>query len=159
VKVIAMLIAAAAVLVWAPTAVAGVTFVPPGNSSAGEYSDIVPTSGGDRPGVSFPGSPDGGHGGGASPRTVSKLNALGSAGRAAARFAASTAPVEARRARVQPRGLAAAESRDTSPLSAIVKLLTGGSSQGGSGLLLPLTLLIAAAAVSAVALVRRRRIS
>src|SRR6476661_9140018 len=115
-----MLIAAAAVLASAPSALAGVTFVPPGNSSAGEYSDIVPTSGGDRPGISFPSDSGGRNRGGASPSTVSRLTALGPAGRAAARFAARTAPVEARRGAgggaragtgVQPKGLAA-ESHD-----------------------------------------------
>jgi hypothetical protein len=151
-------------LALAPPALAGVTFVPPGNSSAGEYSDIVPTSGGDQRVVTLTGQGGGRHGGPTSPSTVSKLNALGPAGRAAAQFAQRTAPAGARPgagtgAGVRSQSHLAAESQGTSPLSAILKRVLGSSAEGGSGLLLPLTLLIAAAALAAVALLRRRQIS
>ena len=161
-KPIVLSVAIVGALALAPPALAVRTIAPPGNSSAGEYLETVPTSNGNRRSDSFPGGGGGGgHRGGPSASTVHRLGGLGTAGKGALAFARRTAPSTARppRAFSRPAGAVAdAGTSGPSPLDAIVKRVLGSSDSGGTGTLLPLTLLVAAIALSAVALARRRQI-
>ena len=160
-KPIVLSVAIVGALALAPPALAVKTIAPPGNSSAGEYLETVPTSSGNRRSDSFPGGGGGGgHRGGPSASTVHRLGGLGAAGKGALAFARRTAPSTARppRAFNRPAGAVADAGTGGSPLDAIVKRVLGSSDSGGTGTLLPLTLLVAAIALSAVALARRRQI-
>ena len=80
-KPIVLSVAIVGALALAPPALAVKTIAPPGNSSAGEYLETVPTSNGNRRSDSFPGGSGGGggHRGGPSASTVHRLGGLGTA--------------------------------------------------------------------------------
>jgi len=157
------------------------TIAPPGNSGVSQYVEDIPTARGPRPtstinpgggGSGASSSPGASGRGSASPtgrgsaggvgRTstgvpASTLRALarhGASGRRAAALAVATAPAVARHAR----GKAKREAGDgTSPLLALVKTATGGSSGGaGLGVLLPVIFALVAAGGVALGLMRRR---
>jgi hypothetical protein len=162
--------------VFAPPAVAKKVNAPPGNGSAGEYLEVVPTPHGDQRSDSFPpgggGSTRGqGPGGqavrGPDARTTRALSALGARGRAAAEFAQRTAPPRIAHGRrgsghsgggSDLHGFGATKGvhagRSDSPLGATIKRLVGGDDAGSS--LLPLTLVVTALGLTAIALLRRR---
>lgn len=144
--------AAVAVASFPPVATAQ-RVVPPGNSGASQYTETLPGPGGD--------VPTGEAKGGASPAkalgasNAARLEALGTAGRAAARLAAETAPGRADGHRGA--GPGGAENPSGTPaLSQILGQVTGSSDSGGMGLLLPLLIALAAVAAAALVLIRRR---
>jgi hypothetical protein len=165
---IAVLLAAAA-----PSAAAQHT-VPPGHSGASQYTETLPTAGGETPtssvhsgtavgGPSDSGGGAGGNGsGGASEATpeitptqalgshnARRLEKLGPEGKAAAQLAASAGAPAAHSAADRGGG------DGSSPVQQVVGELTGTSGSEGMGLLLPL--LIAMTAVVAVAFIFTRR--
>src|SRR5207248_3175084 len=122
---IVVLMAVVGALALAPSALAVQTVAPPGNSSAGEYLETVPTANGNRRSDSFPGGSGGGHRGGPPAATVRRLDALGSSGKGALAFAQRTGSNRARPSTgtfSRPAGsVADAGTSGPSPLDAIVK--------------------------------------
>jgi hypothetical protein len=113
--------------------------LPPGNSGIDQYTENVPSAGGDKP-TAGPGAGGGGGAAGGqttvlSPGTKSKLDKLGANGKAAARAAEATGP---------SRGSGQATS-DNPPGS------------DGFGFLLPLFLVLALLGAAAVYFARTRR--
>jgi hypothetical protein len=144
---------------------AKVTIAPPGNSGVSQYQEDVPTAKGNQPSSSI--APGGGGGGGTkgpgassglSSSTLRALDNQGSAGRKAAALAEATAPGAGHPAR-PPASKITGGSQDSgsSPISSVVKALTGSSSSGGLGPLLPIILLASLFGAAALALLRRRR--
>jgi hypothetical protein len=132
------------------------TIAPPGNSGVSQYQEDVPTAKGNRPTDTIvPGG--GSHGGGSSGGTISTstlraLDKQGSAGRKAAVLAEATAPGSARPAKSGGANIAPGSS----PVSSVVKALTGSSSSGGLGPLLPIILIVSLLGAAALAILRRR---
>ena len=132
------------------------TIAPPGNSGVSQYQEDVPTAKGNRPtNTIVPGG--GSHGGGSSGGTISTstlraLDKQGSAGRKAAALAEATAPGST------PPAKSGGANTDpgSSPVSSVVKALTGSSSSGGLGPLLPIILIVSLLGAAALALLRRR---
>jgi hypothetical protein len=131
------------------------TIAPPGNSGVSQYQEDVPTAKGNRPsntivpgggGTNGPGS----SGGAVSPSTLRALDKQGSAGRKAAALAEATAPSNA------PKPSASSQDQGSSPVSSVVKALTGSSSSSGLGPLLPIILIACLLGAAALALLRRR---
>jgi hypothetical protein len=158
---------ASALLVAAP-AQAGKTktYAPPGKAGSSEYSEIVPTPGGN---VQTPAM------GGGNPTAkqisslgrgktgVGKLSKLGKQGAAAAQFAQQTAPaaVHSTHGLAGPKGASASptpipSSTSGSAFSGITHLL-GGSDSGGIGVFLPLLLAFCLGAAVAISALRVRR--
>jgi len=114
---LAMAIAACA----APSAAAE-AIVPPGNSAATQYTETLPTTGGEKG--------DGGHKGGAVPaktlggRNAHRLESKGPQGKAVAKFAAETAPASVAATATRAAGEAAGAGGASE---------TGGGAQGGGG--------------------------
>jgi hypothetical protein len=146
---------------------AKVTIAPPGNSGVSQYQEDVPTAKGNQPSSTIaPGGGGGGGGGtkgpgassGLSSSTLRALDNQGSAGRKAAALAEATAPGAGHPAR-PPANKITGGSQDSgsSPISSVVKALTGSSSSGGLGPLLPIILLASLFGAAALALLRRRR--
>ena len=135
------------------------TIAPPGNSGVSQYQEDVPTAKGNRPTDTIvPGG--GSHGGGASGGTISTstlraLDKQGSAGRKAAALAEATAPGSAPPAKSG--GANTSGNSGSSPVTSVVKALTGSSSSGGLGPLLPIILAVSLLGAAALALLRRRR--
>src|ERR1700683_1937273 len=103
------------------------TIAPPGNSGVSQYQEDVPTAKGNRPTNTI--VPGGTHGGGSSGGTISTstlraLDKQGAAGRQAAALAQATAPGSAR----PSKSGGANASSGSSPVSSVVKALTGSSS-------------------------------
>jgi len=135
----------------------GSSIAPPGNSGVSQYREDVPTAKGNRPSSAFvPGgtSGSGPSSGALSSSTVRALDKQGSAGRKAAALAEATAPSIA-----GPSKNSGSASQDpgSSPVTSVVKALTGSSSSGGLGPLLPIILIGSLLGVTALAVLRRRR--
>ena len=137
------------------------TIAPPGNSGVSQYQEDVPTAKGNRPSNTI--VPSGGtHGGGGSGGNVSSstlraFDKQGSAGRKAAALAEATAPTAPTRTR-PTNGTGVTQSSGSSPVTSLVKALTGSSSNGGGlGPLLPIILIASLLGAGALALMRRRR--
>jgi hypothetical protein len=173
----ALVLAIAAVLVVAAPAGAASKTVPPGHSGASQYTETLPTAGGESPtsspthqGAVGSGSDKGGGGGtsggttteGGSTETAEvtpaqalgaknarRLEKLGPEGEAAARLAASAGAPAAR----STPGHGASDG--SSQVGQVVGELTGTSGSAGMGILLPL--LIAMTALVAVAFIFARR--
>jgi hypothetical protein len=133
------------------------TIAPPGNSGVSQYQEDVPTAKGNRPTNTI--VPGGTHGGGSSGGTISTstlraLDKQGSAGRKAAALAEATAPGPARPSKSG--GANTNGGSGSSPVSSVVKALTGSSSSGGLGPLLPIILIVSLLGAAAIALLRRR---
>jgi len=132
------------------------TIAPPGNSGVSQYQEDVPTAKGNRPTNTI--TPSGGtHGGGSSGGTISTstlraLDKQGAAGRQAAALAQATAPGSAH----PSKSGGANANAGSSPVSSVVKALTGSSSGGGLGPLLPIILIVSLLGAAAIALLRRR---
>ncbi len=150
------------------------TVAPPGNSGVNQYVEHVPTACGDKPtsgtqgggvggGAGGPGGPGGpGSGSGISGQTASQLAKLGAAGKAAAAFAQATAPSRGKGSGGQNGNHgsvsgATAGGSGSSPITSLVKALTGSSSGGGLGTFLPILLVATLIGVTGIALLRRRR--
>jgi hypothetical protein len=138
------------------------TIAPPGNSGVSQYQENVPTAKGNQPSNTI--SPGGGTngpgstGGSLSPSTLRALDKQGSAGRKAAALAQATAPRTGRTAGT-PTVKTNAGSQDSgaSPVTSVVKALTGSSNGSGLGALLPIILIASLLGVTALAVLRRRR--
>jgi hypothetical protein len=149
-------------LIAAPAADAAPTTIPPGHSGASQYTETLPTAGGEKKTDAIQGGgPGGGEGGGSPPASpeqalgsenARRLEKLGPEGKAAARLAATgaTGPGGARH------GSRLASDGGSSPLKQIAGELTGTSGSGGMGLLLPLLILMTAVVAVAFLLIRRR---
>jgi hypothetical protein len=128
--------------------------VPPGNSAASQYHETLPGAGGNEQTRDI-----GGEGGRAPAKVLghanaARLEALGPEGRAAAQFAAQSAPNNTAR---QPHGVGGASNPSgSSALSQVLGQLTGSSGSGGMGLLLPLLIAMTIVGAAAYALGRRR---
>lgn len=141
------------------------TYAPPGKAGSSQYSEVVPTSGGN---VATPAM------GGANPTAkqisrlgagrsgVGKLAKLGKQGAQAAQFAQQTAPtiVHSTHGLRGPGGGTAASAPLTSTggsaFSGLTHLL-GGSDEGGIGVFLPLLLAFGLGVAVAISVVRVRR--
>jgi hypothetical protein len=154
-------------LTWVPIASAAKTkvYAPPGKAGTSEYSEVVPTSGGNV----LPPSMGGGNPTaaqisriGPGKAGVRKLSKLGKQGAAAAQFAQATAPAVIHSAHglkgpPSPTGSATLTAAPGgSSLNGVADLL-GGSDAGGIGLLLPLLLAFGLGWAGAVVLLRVRR--
>lgn len=141
------------------------TYAPPGKAGTSQYSEVVPTSGGN---VQTPAMGGGNQTAaqisriGAGRAGVRKLSKLGKQGAAAAALAQQTAPalvkpahgLASRSSKAAPATLIAASGG--SALSGVSHLL-GGSDSGGIGLFLPLLLAVGLGVAVAAAAVRSRR--
>jgi hypothetical protein len=175
----AVLATISVLLVAAAPSAAAQHAVPPGHSGASQYTETLPTAGGETPTTSVHagtavGGPSGGgggaggngHGGGGSggatesaaevtptqalgAHNAKRLEKLGPEGKAAARLAASAGAPAAHSAASH------GGSDGSSPVKQVVGELTGASGSEGMGILLPL--LIAMTAVVAVAFIFTRR--
>ncbi|HEX3905131.1 MAG TPA: hypothetical protein VH853_20015 [Polyangia bacterium] len=170
-----LLAAIAVLLVAAAPASAGARdAVPPGHSGASQYTETLPTGGGETPtssvhpgGVGGPGDGGGPGGGnsvggtsGATPEVTptqalgahhaKQLEKLGPEGKAAARLAASAGAPAAHAAASHGGG------DGSSPVKQVVGELTGTSSSEGMGILLPL-LIVMTALVAVTFIFARRR--
>ncbi|HWF51455.1 MAG TPA: hypothetical protein VG294_12520 [Solirubrobacteraceae bacterium] len=154
---VALALPASAVAASSPT-----TIAPPGNSGVSQYREDVPTAKGNRPSSAF--TPGGGgstgsgySGGSVSPSTLRALDKQGSAGRKAAALAQATAPSTG--APAGPKTFktnAGSQGSGASPVTSVVKALTGSSNGSGLGALLPIILIASLLGVSALAVLRRR---
>jgi hypothetical protein len=136
------------------------TIAPPGNSGVSQYREDVPTAKGNRPSSAFTpgGGGSNGSGGSVSPSTLRALNKQGSAGRKAAALAQATAPTSGTPAGPKTvKANAGSQDFGASPVTSVVKALTGSSNGGGLGALLPIILIACLLGVTALALLRRRR--
>jgi hypothetical protein len=165
-------------LVGASASAAAQPTVPPGHSGASQYTETLPTAGGETPtkpihqSTGGAGSGKGGGGGGNSSGTTEgstaepapqfsptqalgaknakHLEGLGPEGKAAARLAASAGLPAAR----SEAGHGAGEG--SSPVKQVVGELTGTSSSEGMGILLPLLIVMTALVAVAFIFARRR---
>jgi hypothetical protein len=153
-------------LAWAPPALAGNTkiYAPPGKAGTSEYSEVVPTAGGNvlPPAVSG-GNPTAAQISriGSGKAGVHKLAALGKQGAAAAQFAQQTAPVTTTPSAANPRSAThpytvRLRSAGGSAMSGLTDLV-GGSDVDGIGAILPLLLAFGLGATAAVSALRLRR--
>jgi hypothetical protein len=175
-------IAGVTAALWSPAAAGaaghGRTVVPPGNSGASQYVEVVPTGGGNRPtssirppaGSASNGSPSnstssastgGTPGTGSIPAHVQRaFHRQGTTGAAALAFAKATAPQTAPQTAPPTSGARAAKANSgagSSPLVSVLKAATGSSS-GGSGLGASLPVIFILIAIAGLAYrVRRRR--
>lgn len=161
-----MLFAVAALAFPVAGVASGQPVLPPENSAANQYTETLPGAGGNEPTGKI------GGGGGGSPKKAlgkahaARLEALGPAGRAAARLAAAAAPTTFGRqsgAAVAPGAVGkhvgaepAANPGGKSGLRQILGQITGSSGSGEMGLLLPLLITMAAIAAIAFAVIRRQ---
>ncbi len=130
-----------------------------------QYVEVFPTPCGHQPTNKIPPGGSGGgsgSGGGISASTASQLAKLGPAGQAAAGFALATAPARAVHKHGKAGGgsavsAASAGGGGASPITSLVKALTGSSSGGGLGTFLPILLIAAVIGLAGIALLRRRR--
>jgi hypothetical protein len=145
-------------------------YAPPGNSGIGEYLEVVPGAGGDKP------ASGGGGGTGSAPSqpaealgsaNAKSLEALGADGKAAATAAAAGSPTTAKAARDRARKRSANESKLTesssiatqtsgNEVTSVARALSGEG--GGVGIVLPAFLvlsLVVALGVGARRLLRR----
>jgi hypothetical protein len=165
-------------LVGASASAAAQPTVPPGHSGASQYTETLPTAGGETPtkpvhqntggAATGKGGGGGGNGSGAAggnsaepARSVTPAQALGAKnakhlerlgpeGEAAARLAASTgAPGDSS-------GAGNGSSEGSSPAKQVVGELTGTSSSEGMGILLPLLIVMTALVAVAFIFARRR---
>lgn len=146
-----------AVSLAAPGEAFALTIAPPGKAGADQYFETIPSSAGN---VAPPGGGTGGSGPAQAPlgqgrAGIAKLVRLGQDGRAAAAFAATSAPSPAHGA---PAGGAARvpDGQGGSASGALARVLTG-SDAGGLGLVLPLLLATSLIAAIGLAAARRRR--
>jgi hypothetical protein len=164
----------AVVALWSQPAAAatgrGKTIVPPGNSGASQYVEVVPTGGGNRPTSSIrPSSPSAAHptsgssSTGATPSASSipapvqrAFHRSGTTGADALALAKATAPPAP--AMPQPQRPASQNAGGgSSPLVSVLKAATGGSSSGaGLGASLPVIFILIAIGGLAYSLRRRR---
>lgn len=143
--------------------------VPPGNSGANQYVEVLPTAGGGRPSGTIHSGGSGGGSGGLSPGTQQALARGGSDGLGAAALAHATAPTgqAARSGSGRHHGASNGSGANTSnsarstgsvsPITTLVRAMTG-STHGGIGLLLPVILVVLALGGGALALRRRRAV-
>jgi hypothetical protein len=148
----------AALLMPAAVSAKGHSYVPPGNSSANQYVEIIPTAGGGSPSHTI--TPGRGEGA-ISPSTQQALAQQGSDGLQAADLAKATAPRQPQTvthtSSVPSGSSPAPASPGSSPAAQVVQAVTGASGQGGLGPLLPVILVAMLLAGVAVAVSRRRR--
>ena len=155
----ALVVIASTVFAGVPSGVLAKTIIinPPGSAGANEYSEVIPSSAGNV-------TPPSGGGGSGKPASgitplgrgragVVRLQHLGSDGRSAAAFAASSAPTPAPSARNRGGSGRPAASPNGSASAGIASTLTG-SDAGGLGWLLPL--LFATALLGAVGILAAR---
>ena len=138
------------------------TIAPPGNSGVSQYQEDVPTAKGNRPSNTI--VPGGGkHGPGSSSGALSSstlraLDKQGSAGRRAAALAEATGPSATGSSEGRSTNSNAGnQDSGSSPVTSVVRALTGSSSSGGLGPLLPIILVASLLGAAALALLRRRR--
>jgi hypothetical protein len=165
-----------------------VRIAPPGNSGVSQYDETIPTAGGSRPtstvhpvgggshgsggsqgsgGAGGSGGSGGSAGGGSavSGSTFHALAAEGPQGAAAAALAQVTAPTRSQPAASKTgsrtdSSIAAASGGDgSSPVTSLVKAVTGSTSSGGLGPVLPVILIGSLLGAGALALMRRRHTS
>jgi hypothetical protein len=151
-------------LAFAPVAGA-IVLEPPGKAGANQYSETIPTAGGNTTPPQGAGTPPAGGGTlatlGRGRAGEARLARRGSDGRAAAALAAATAPpgtATPPNARTSSNAAANAvlAPHSNSPLSTILRALTG-SDNGGIGALLPLLLAATLAAVVGLRVWTRRQ--
>lgn len=157
--------AACLVLLAIPQAAAAQrTNAPPGWSGIDQYLETVPGAGGNHPsGEVAPRRGGGGQGPPLSPSTRRGLSAQGEPGRAATRFAEQSAPRRRGTAgaahREGDRGAGAERStsdhESVSPLSALVRTVTGDDEQG-LGIVLPILLAAVLIGAAGFRVLRRR---
>ena len=161
----------AALLIAAQPAAATQKTVPPGHSGASQYTETLPSAGGEETTESVHegsggGSPGGGKGDGAAQESTStgattptealgagnakRLEKLGPEGNAAARLAAAAGTSGANEPATRDRTDA------SSPVKQVVGELTGTSGSEGMGFLLPLLIVMTALVAVAFVLARRR---
>lgn len=151
----------------------GLKPVPPSNSAANQYVEVVPTAGGGAPatGVTQHTSSGGAPGSALPAQTRTALAGSGQDGQRIAQLTQATAPARVRThgKRTKHAGAVVGSSGGSSggghgssgsgsaaatPVSSVVKSLTGGGASGiGAGL--PVALILVALGVSGVALARR----
>ena len=133
------------------------TLAPPGNSAVSQYVESIPTASGSRPVSSLnSGGGSGGPGaaGGLSSGTSRSLAGNGRAGAGVLNLVRSTAPTH--RASNPSWGGAFLHKQGVSPVTSVLRALTGSSSSGGLGILLPIILVTALVGAGGLALLRRR---
>jgi hypothetical protein len=150
----------------APAALAkpkgGPKYVPPNQSAASQYTEDVPTAGGNTPSSGV-----GGRGGGSSPgpgsgagsisaKTLHQLDQSGSTGAAAASLARSLAPVR-RAPALRPAASTTSGVEAGAPAAQVIKTLGGSDAGGGIGFLLPAILVISLLVATGLGLMRIRR--
>jgi hypothetical protein len=155
---VSLVLPASALAASSPTSIA-----PPGNSGVSQYREDVPTAKGNRPSSAFTPGGGGSNGSGTSGASVSSstlraLDKQGSAGRKAAALAQATAPGTGSPAgpKTVKTNIGSTDS-GASPVTSVVKALTGSSNGGGLGALLPIILIACLVAFTALAVLRRRR--
>ncbi len=171
------LVASMAVLSAMPSAAVAEYLIPPGNSAATQYTEAIPTGGGNsdaRKGNGHSASPAEALGA----RKAKRLEARGEAGRAVAALATETAPASAGRGNStaperspstpksatsnsgavgQEAAQPAPRSSGESGLGEVVAQATGSSSSGQMGLLLPILIAVTIAWSIAYLLQTRKR--
>ena len=171
-------LAAALVLMAPATALAkkgGPVYVPPSESAASQYTEDVPTAGGNTPSshVHGAGTPGGGSdgssrggsaGGAVSPSTLKAMSSSGPAGSAAASLARALAPKTAKRTHrkvgAMKRLASSVPAPTTHPGSSagqVVKTLAGSDAGSGVGALLPIILIGSLVLATIVGVARLRR--
>jgi hypothetical protein len=139
------------------------TYVPPNQSAASQYTEDVPTAGGNAPTSGVGGSgPGSGSGAGSIPaKTLHQLNHSGSAGAAAASLARSLSPAtHTTPAKHTPTATPAASTTPKAhvgaPAAQVIKTLGGSDAGGGIGILLPAILVLSLIGATGLGLLRIR---
>ena len=162
-----VLAALAALLLMSGAALAkkpgGGVYVPPNQSAASQYTEDVPTAGGNTPSSGISGS-GGQSGSGSIPaKTLHQLDRSGSAGSAAASLAQSLAPATHTTSThrtaplTRPASAAPTKAQAGAPASQVVKTLGGSDAGGGIGFLLPAILVVSLVGATGLGLMRIRR--
>lgn len=160
-RTVAALLGAASLALFPSTAVAAnkvKVYAPPGKAGTSEYSEIVPSAGGNTlPPVMGGGNPTEAQISklGSGKVGVRRLAKLGKQGAAAAQFAQQTAPATVPGGR-KSKSSSLSPAPGGSALSGLTHLL-GGSDVDGIGLVLPLALAFGLGWAGAMALFRTRR--
>lgn len=156
---VSLVLVLAALVDCGPALAGGKVYAPPGKAGTSEYSEIVPSAGGNvRPPADGGGNATGAQISklGAGAAGVRKLTKLGKNGAAAAKFAEQTAPAVQPAKRRRPatgagnRVTPVLRATNASAVTAVTRLV-GGSDSGGIGLALPLLLAFSLGAAVAVA--------
>jgi hypothetical protein len=152
----------------------GPTYVPPNQSAASQYTEAVPSAGGNTPtshlgagGTGGSGRSGGGPGGAAIPaKTLHQLDHSGSTGTAAASLARALAPQATHVGRRASAGASASTTGSSgasggvtagAPAAQVIKTLGGADAGSGIGFLLPLILVLSLVVATGLGLLRIRR--